>query len=61
MSSTWKLLTAEEAANQLSIPVKKLYELIQQGLVRSVRIGRLHKIHPNELDRFVAEQSEVAR
>jgi excisionase family DNA binding protein len=54
-TATWRLLSAHEAADRLNVPVKKLYELIQAGDLRSIRIGRLHKVHPEELERFVRE------
>jgi excisionase family DNA binding protein len=54
----WRLLSAREAAERLNIPVGKLYHLINDGELASVRIGRLHKVHPEELERFVRRGGE---
>ena len=54
-TAEWRLLSAAEAAERLNVPVKVVYSLIAQGALRSVRIGRLHKFTPSELDRFVQE------
>jgi excisionase family DNA binding protein len=47
------LLTPEEAAEALSIGRTKVYELLGQGLLRSVRIGTCRRIPREALDEFV--------
>lgn len=48
------LLTVEDAAEQLSISRTRMYALIKNGDVTSVRIGRLRRIPAAELDAFAA-------
>ncbi len=47
------LLTIEEAARRLSIGRSHIYELMRQGGLRSVRIGRSRRILTSDLDSFV--------
>lgn len=54
-----RLLRIPEAAAELSIGRSRLYELIQAGELRAVKIGsRGVRIPDVELDRFVAERLE---
>lgn len=46
------LLTTTEAAARLSIGRSKLYELIAEGSVRTVRIGRAVRVPAREVERF---------
>ena len=48
-----KLLTISETADRLSLGKSKTYELIQEGRLNAVRIGRAVRIEVGELDRFV--------
>ena len=47
------LLTVEEAANSLAIGRSHLYELLNQGLIKSVYLGRSRRIVPRELEAYV--------
>ena len=47
------LLTAEEAADALSIGRTKLYELVALGLLRSVQIGKSRRIPVSAIHEFV--------
>ncbi len=47
------LLTAEEAAERLSLSRTTIYELIRYGDLESVRIGRARRIPAEALGRFV--------
>ena len=47
------LLTAEEAADALSIGRTKLYELLAAGLLRSVQIGKSRRIPVSAIHEFV--------
>ncbi len=49
------LLKPSEAAEQLRICRAKLYQLLADGTLRSVRLGRARRIPYEELVRFVAE------
>lgn len=47
------LITAEEAAQRLSIGRTKVYELIGRGALRSVRIDRSRRIPVDALEEYV--------
>ncbi len=53
-SDTRLLLTVEEAADRLGIGRSLMYELIQDGAVESVRVGRLRRVPVEALTEFVA-------
>ena len=50
------LLTAREAATALSISERKLWELTNRNLIRSVRIGRSVRYDIRDLEAFIAVQ-----
>lgn len=47
-------LTLAEAATRLGVARTALYQWLQAGRVPHHRFGRLIKIHPDDLERFVA-------
>ena len=47
------LLTPTEAARALGIGRSKLYELMREGRIRSVRIGTCRRVATAALDEFV--------
>ena len=53
-------LTVPEAADELRIPRTRCYELIQQGSLPAVRIGkRCIRVNRVELERFLLETRRV--
>ena len=48
------LLTVEEAADCLSVGRTYMFDLIAKGHVPSVRIGKLRRIRPEDLERYVS-------
>ena len=52
------LLTAEEAAERLSISRTTAYELMRTGVLRSVKIGRSRRIPREALTEFVTGLTE---
>ncbi len=48
-----RLLLAAEAAEIFRIPKARVYELVRQGKLRSVRIGRLVRIPEEALEEIV--------
>ena len=48
------LLTVEEAADCLCVGRTYMFELIAMGVVPSVRLGKLRRIRPEDLERYVA-------
>ena len=53
------LLTAPEAARALGISRSKLYELLRDGEIRSVRIGRSRRVPWEALGTYVASLTEL--
>lgn len=50
---TDKLLTAREAAQQLAIGLRKLWQLTNTGELRCVRIGRSVRYDPRDVAAFI--------
>ena len=50
-----KLLTIPELARALNISRARGYELVRRGLIPAVRIGRQVRVHPEQLERWLAE------
>jgi len=49
---TSALLTGPEAAKYLGVGRKKVYELIEWGELKAVKLGRSVQIQKDNLDRF---------
>jgi excisionase family DNA binding protein len=47
------LLTVDQAAGQLQISRARLYQLLSQGAIRSVHIGRLRRIPAEALQEYI--------
>ena len=58
-TTTIQLLTVVEAAQHLGISRSKVYELLADGQLPSVRIGRTRRIATSALEEFVARCSET--
>ncbi|MEX5711372.1 helix-turn-helix domain-containing protein [Parafrankia sp. FMc6] len=54
------LLTVEDAAEMLGIGRTLLYSLIRTGAITSVRIGRLRRLRPADIDAFAARLRPAA-
>ena len=54
------LLTVEEAAERIGICRSKMFKLIRQGDVKSVKVGRLRRVTPAALQDFVQQLSASA-
>ena len=52
------LLTVEEAAERIGICRSSMFELIQQGDVRTVKVGRLRRVIPAALEDFITRLSD---
>ena len=55
MTTPKLLLTPAEAAGALGVGRTKLYALMGEGLIESVRIGGSRRVPVDAIDRFVAE------
>lgn len=49
------LLNVAEAAASLGIGRRKMYELLDEKVIASVRIGRARRVPRQELERYVEE------
>ncbi|MGQ0630473.1 MAG: excisionase family DNA-binding protein [Sporichthyaceae bacterium] len=54
------LLTVEEAAQAIGVGRSLMYELIATGAVRTVRVGRLRRIRPEDLRDYVTDLARQA-
>jgi len=50
------LLTVSEAAQRLGIGRSLLYELLTEGKIESIHVGRLRRISPNALAAYIEGQ-----
>lgn len=48
------LLTVEEAGAALGVGRSLMFELISRGEIRTVRVGRLRRIRPDDLHAYVS-------
>lgn len=53
------LYTVREAAALLSVSENTVWNLLQRGELRGVKVGRSRKITADELQRYVASLSEA--
>ena len=56
-----RLLTRRDVADQLGISRNKAYELIYTGQIESLAIGRLRRVSPAALAKFIASPAEPGR
>ncbi|KAA3614359.1 MAG: DNA-binding protein [Planctomycetota bacterium] len=47
-------LSLNEAAELLKVDYKTLYRLVRQGRIPSFRVGRIYRIHRQDLDSFMS-------
>jgi excisionase family DNA binding protein len=57
-SETPRLLTREDAADRLSVSVRKLDALEEAGKIQAIRIGRCVRYHPEVVERFIRRRAE---
>lgn len=50
-----RLLRAEDVAEQLQISLTHAYRLMEQGVIRSVRFGRVVRVRAGDLNAFIEE------
>jgi excisionase family DNA binding protein len=54
------LLGTRQAAEALGIQRTKLYELLRQGAIKSVRIGKLRKFKPSHIREYIDSLEDAA-
>jgi excisionase family DNA binding protein len=55
-SATGALLTAEEVAELLRVPLSWVYRAAREGSLPSVRCGRYRRFDAEDVDRWIEEQ-----
>ena len=53
---SYKLLTVQEVADQLGLGKTRTYDLILQGAIGSIKIGRSRRVHPKAIEEFIERQ-----
>ena len=56
-SPTYRLLKAEEVATILNVSRSFAYLLMQSGQLRTVRLGHSVRVHPVDLEQYVAKNA----
>lgn len=51
-----KLLTPEQVADRLQVTVQTIYTWLRSGFLPSIKIGRLWRIRPSDLEEFIRQQ-----
>lgn len=51
-----KLLTPEQVAERLQVTVQTIYTWMRSGYLPSVKMGRLWRIRPDDLENFIKSQ-----
>ena len=59
--TTTMLLTVEETASELRIARRRVFDLIREGKLPSVTIGRSRRIRSSDLAAYVAELAVVSQ
>jgi len=54
-----RLLTAQDVANILNIGHSTAYQLLKRNDLPSIRIGRSVRVHPEDLEKYIASQTET--
>ena len=54
-----KWLSASQVAHELKVAYKTVIKLIKDGELTSYRFGRHHKIHPNDLVKYIESAKET--
>lgn len=49
-----RLLTAAEAAERLRVSTWRLYDMVREGMIPAVRLGRSVRVDPGALEDFIA-------
>lgn len=60
LRSSVGLLSAGEVAKALNISKSKAYQLMQQGVIPSLRIGRSPRVKPEDLQNFINKENKQA-
>jgi excisionase family DNA binding protein len=49
------LLTAHDVSERLNLPLQRVWELIRQGKLPAIKVGRQKRIAPAVLERWIAD------
>jgi excisionase family DNA binding protein len=56
--NAYRLLSPEEARQRLGVSRTFIYRTLAAGTIPSVRVGRLRKIRPADLEQYIQERLE---
>jgi excisionase family DNA binding protein len=59
-TETESLLTTKQVRERLAISREYTYRLLQAGTIPSVRVGRLRRVRPSDLDRYIEARTQRA-
>lgn len=57
---TEPLLTPEQVAEHLQLPVKSVQAMLRVGEIRGIKVGRRWRVDPADLDRYIASCRRAA-
>jgi excisionase family DNA binding protein len=52
-----RLLTVKQAASYLAIAVSHVYSLMERGELPYIKIGSSRRLHPQDLQQFIASRT----
>lgn len=55
------LLTFRQAAKSLGVTERTIYNYVIRGQLTAIKLGRLRRIHPDDLAAFITARREVRR
>lgn len=55
-----KLTSAEWVADKLSIPVPSIYDYARRGVLPCVRVGKLVRFRPSDIETFISSGGKRA-
>jgi len=56
-----KLLTPEQIAERLQVTVQTIYSWMRSGYLPSVKMGRLWRARPEDLEEFIKQQKHQGK
>jgi len=54
LSAVVRLLTVREVAERLAVCTATVYALVERGEIRHLRVSKAIRIHPDDLEAFIA-------
>lgn len=58
---TDQLLTLRQVADRLQVSMSTVRRLVDAGKLKTVRIGRSHRVRPEDLDTYIEGQAQEGK